>query len=40
MSVFGVLSEYCRVDATQTVGAMPIDVSQLRPDFLASPTYK
>ena len=28
------------VDATQAVGAMPIDVSRLRPDFLAFPTYK
>ncbi len=28
------------VDATQAVGAVPIDVSRLRPDFLAFPTYK
>ena len=28
------------VDATQLVGAVPIDVSVLRPDFLAFPTYK
>lgn len=28
------------VDATQAVGAMPIDVTRLRPDFLAFPTYK
>jgi selenocysteine lyase/cysteine desulfurase len=28
------------VDATQAVGAMPVDVTQLRPDFLAFPTYK
>ncbi len=28
------------VDATQAVGAAPLDVSRLRPDFLAFPTYK
>ncbi|WP_298955714.1 aminotransferase class V-fold PLP-dependent enzyme [uncultured Methylobacterium sp.] len=28
------------VDATQAVGAMPVDVARLRPDFLAFPTYK
>ncbi len=28
------------VDATQAVGAEPVDVSRLRPDFLAFPTYK
>ena len=28
------------VDATQAVGAMPIDVARLKPDFLAFPTYK
>ncbi len=28
------------VDATQAVGATPVDVSRLRPDFLAFPTYK
>lgn len=28
------------VDATQAVGAVPLDVSRLRPDFLAFPTYK
>ncbi|WP_158807372.1 aminotransferase class V-fold PLP-dependent enzyme [Beijerinckia sp. L45] len=28
------------VDATQAVGAMPIDVGRLKPDFLAFPTYK
>jgi selenocysteine lyase/cysteine desulfurase len=28
------------VDATQAVGAIPIDVSRLRPDFMAFPTYK
>ena len=28
------------VDATQAVGATPIDVAALRPDFLAFPTYK
>jgi selenocysteine lyase/cysteine desulfurase len=28
------------VDATQAVGAVPVDVGRLRPDFLAFPTYK
>lgn len=28
------------VDATQAVGAMPVDVARWRPDFLAFPTYK
>ncbi len=28
------------VDATQAVGAVPVDVARLRPDFLAFPTYK
>ena len=28
------------VDATQAVGAVPLDVARLRPDFLAFPTYK
>lgn len=28
------------VDATQAVGAVPVDVSRLQPDFLAFPTYK
>lgn len=28
------------VDATQAVGAMPLDVARLKPDFLAFPTYK
>ena len=28
------------VDATQAVGAVPLDVSRLQPDFLAFPTYK
>jgi len=28
------------VDATQAVGAMPVDVARLRPDFLTFPTYK
>lgn len=28
------------IDATQAVGAMPIDVARWRPDFLAFPTYK
>ena len=28
------------VDATQAVGAMPLDVSRLQADFLAFPTYK
>ncbi len=28
------------VDATQAIGVLPIDVSALRPDFLAFPTYK
>lgn len=28
------------VDATQAVGAMPVDVPTLQPDFLAFPTYK
>ena len=28
------------VDATQAVGALPIDVGRLKPDFLAFPTYK
>lgn len=28
------------IDATQAVGAMPVDVARWRPDFLAFPTYK
>jgi len=28
------------IDATQAVGAMPVDVGRWRPDFLAFPTYK
>lgn len=28
------------VDATQAVGAVPVDVARLKPDFLAFPTYK
>ncbi|MBC9179469.1 aminotransferase class V-fold PLP-dependent enzyme [Pseudoroseomonas ludipueritiae] len=28
------------VDATQAVGAMPVDVARWKPDFLAFPTYK
>ncbi len=28
------------VDATQAVGAMPVEVARWRPDFLAFPTYK
>lgn len=28
------------IDATQAVGAMPVDVSRWKPDFLAFPTYK
>lgn len=28
------------VDATQAVGAVPVDVARWRPDFLAFPTYK
>ncbi|MGH1569749.1 aminotransferase class V-fold PLP-dependent enzyme [Methylobacterium sp. P31] len=28
------------IDATQAVGAVPVDVAQWRPDFLAFPTYK
>jgi selenocysteine lyase/cysteine desulfurase len=28
------------IDATQAVGAVPVDVARLRPDFLAFPTYK
>lgn len=28
------------VDATQVVGAVPLDVKRLQPDFLAFPTYK
>jgi selenocysteine lyase/cysteine desulfurase len=28
------------IDATQAVGAMPVDVTRWRPDFLAFPTYK
>ncbi|MBV9812592.1 MAG: aminotransferase class V-fold PLP-dependent enzyme [Acetobacteraceae bacterium] len=28
------------VDATQAVGAVPVDVARLQPDFLAFPTYK
>lgn len=28
------------VDATQAVGAMPVDVTRWQPDFLAFPTYK
>ena len=28
------------IDATQAVGAVPIDVARLQPDFLAFPTYK
>ncbi|RKK03998.1 aminotransferase class V-fold PLP-dependent enzyme [Pseudoroseomonas wenyumeiae] len=28
------------VDATQAVGAMPVDVARWQPDFLAFPTYK
>lgn len=28
------------IDATQSVGAMPVDVASLKPDFLAFPTYK
>lgn len=28
------------VDATQAVGAVPVDVARLRPDFLTFPTYK
>lgn len=28
------------IDATQAVGAMPVDVARWRPDYLAFPTYK
>ena len=28
------------IDATQSVGAMPVDVTRWQPDFLAFPTYK
>lgn len=28
------------VDATQSLGALPLDVSQVRPDFLVAATYK
>ncbi|MGT2480259.1 aminotransferase class V-fold PLP-dependent enzyme [Methylobacterium oryzae CBMB20] len=28
------------IDATQAVGAAPVDVARWRPDFLAFPTYK
>ena len=28
------------IDATQAVGAIPVDVARWRPDFLAFPTYK
>ena len=28
------------IDATQAVGAVPVDVARWRPDFLAFPTYK
>ena len=28
------------VDATQSLGAMPLDIKQVRPDFLVAATYK